>query len=456
MMRDNLKESRITPPADSAEIRTCFDGTLGRQGRGLLGALEDFERLVLPRSLAISNPMYMGLVNSSPLPGAALMDCLVSALDNNAGASHQGPSSEACEAEAIRSLTQALGLGRQMTGLFLPGGTYANLHGLLLARRAAFRKWGASHDRLTIYHSETCHFSIARAALVIGLDPANLRPVPVRGRGSMDTGELDRLITRDKAAGLVPCAVACNLGSTGTGALDPIGEVVEVCRHHDLWCHVDACIGGPLLLLEEYVDLRPALAGVDSLAVDLHKWFFMPLTASLILTRHPGLESDCFQLEASYIPEGEPEAFQRGIPTSRRATGLTVWLALRAYGWDFIAQTVRNNIRLTRLLEDRLRERGYRVLPGGKLSVCCARMEHENLPPDFHEKVAESIRKQGTAWFATVRHGGLTWWRLNILNLYVNESHVLRMAELLDSEVRSRTPAGKNTASTRVLMRTPG
>ena len=435
MMQGNLESARITPVASRGEVHDCFNGSLGQQGKGLMAALQDFEERVLPHSLALSNPMYMGLVNSSPLPGAALMDCLVSALDNNAGASHQGPAAHACEEEVVRSLSEMLGLAPETTGLFQPGGTYANLHGLLLARQASTRKHGASVERLTLYYSQACHFSITRGAHVIGLSPENLRAVPVKGRGCMDTSALDAMIASDKAAGLTPCAVVCNLGSTGTGALDPVAEVISICHRHAVWCHVDACIGGPILLMDEFSDYRESVAQADSMSVDLHKWFFMPLTASLVLTRHSELETACFQLEASYIPKGTSEPYQRGLATSRRATGLTVWLALRAYGWDTISEAVGENIRLTRLLEGRLKDLGFTVLPDGELSVCCARLDADDLPPGFHDTVAQNIREQGAAWFATVRHDGHDWWRFNILNLYADESHVLRMSELLMYEV---------------------
>lgn len=439
MIRANTGSSRITPEMNQDQIRDCFSHSLGMQGHGLMETLAEFEQKVLPHSLSISNPMYMGLVNSSPLPGAALMDCLVSALDNNAGASHQGPAADACEAEVIRSFSELLGLDAKMTGQFVPGGTYANLHGLLLARTQCADKTGAGYGEMTLYYSEACHFSIVRAAQVIGLTPDQLKPVPTIGRGAMDTDALVTMITEDKTVGLTPCAVVCNLGSTGTGALDPLDQFVDICKQQDLWLHVDACIGGPILLMDEFSGYRDALSQADSFSVDLHKWFYMPLTASLVMTRHPDIEADCFQLEASYIPQGQPEPYQRGLSTSRRSTGLTTWLAIHAYGWQTIESAVRRNIRLTRLLEERLSEAGLNVLPGSELSICCARMNDNNLATDFHERVAENIRHQGTAWFGTVRFEDSTWWRFNILNLYVDESHVHKMADLLLREIGRMT-----------------
>lgn len=447
LIRGNTSPSRITPEAGRIAVRECFEGTLGQQGGGLLAALQDFEQLVLPRSLHISSPMYMGLVNSSPLPGAALMDCLVSAIDNNAGASHQGPAADACEAEVVRSLSEVLGLDTRMTGMFVPGGTYANLHGLLLARTVCAEKHQVACDSMTLYFSEACHFSIARAGKIIGFSPRNLKAVPTRGRGSIDTEALEAMIEKDKRSGLVPCAIVGNLGSTGTGALDPINAIIDICDRQGSWCHVDACIGGPVLMLKEFVGYREALTRADSLSIDLHKWFFLPLTASLALTRHPHVEAECFQLEASYIPQGSSEPYQRGVPTSRRATGLTAWLTIRAYGWDLIEAAVRRNIELTRLLEDKLSEAGLQVLPDGELSVCCARLDDDSLPADFHEQVAEHVRRNGSAWFGTVHHDGRVWWRFNILNLYADETHVEEIVGLLFREMHRLNATSKSSAA---------
>src|SRR5687767_6531751 len=73
----------VAPPEPMAEIRAHFRGTLGEDGIGLKALVEELEREVLPRSIRIPHPMYAGLVQSSPLPGAALADACLGALNNN-------------------------------------------------------------------------------------------------------------------------------------------------------------------------------------------------------------------------------------------------------------------------------------------------------------------------------------------------------------------------------------
>jgi aromatic-L-amino-acid decarboxylase len=434
----------VQPPHQMNEIREHFRATLGEEGIGLEALIAELEEEVFPRSIRIANPMYAGLVQSSPLPGAALADSLISAINNNAGASHQGPAATACEEEAVRALAGMLGLDAQWDGLFLAGGTFATLQGLLLARSHAFPEALPSEARL--YTSQAAHFSIARAAQITGLAAQAVVAIPTLGRGQIDVEALRARIQQDRAAGLKPYAVGVTFGTTGTGALDPIAEVAELCAIEGLWLHVDACYGAAACLLPEFAEQRAALQLADSISLDAHKWLFMPLTAGLVLTRHPEIAARTFDHDASYIPGHELEAWQRGMPTSRRAAGLTVWAGLRAHGFRPIREAVERNIGHARLAEQLLRDAGFQVLGGGELSVACARW----VPPSIsleesnalQGQIAESVADSGGAWFSTVRHDGKIWLRLNFTNLYTRDEHVERMVKLIREAADEGMPGG--------------
>ncbi|HZH03007.1 MAG TPA: pyridoxal-dependent decarboxylase, partial [Myxococcaceae bacterium] len=204
-----------------------------------------------------------------------------------------------------------------------------------------------------------------------------------------------------------------------------------------LWLHVDACYGAAASLLPEFAERRAALARADSISLDAHKWLFMPLTAGLVLTRHPEVAARAFDDDASYIPGREMEAWQRGIPTSRRAAGLMVWAGLRAHGFRPIREAVGRNIRQARLAERLLQGGGFQVLEGGELSVACARWTPAGLGSEatdaLQEGIAERVADSGGAWFSTVWHLGKTWLRLNFVNLYTRDEHVVRLVKLIQN-----------------------
>jgi aromatic-L-amino-acid decarboxylase len=431
-----LEERPVSPGVNRGELTKRFAGTLNDDGVGLEAVLEEFRERVLPASMGTPHPLYLGLVNSSPLPGAALADLLVSALNNNGGAFHQSPAMTACESEVVRAFARLYDLPDETEGMFLPGGTWATLQALVMARVRAIGK-RAPGAALRVYASEAAHFSVARTALVAGIDVDDIVSLPAVGRGELDVQELAETIRRDRRDGKTPLAVVATAGTTGTGAIDPMPEVAELCATEKVWLHVDGCYGGAIALAPE---LRGLLAGVDraqSIAVDPHKWFFVPVTAALLLVPESGLGARCFDTaQGSYIPDdGVVDAWRRGIPTTRRSSGFTVWMAIRAHGWSAIRDAVRRNIDLTRLLERLLAERGFQVLPDGQLSIACARWERAGVDSatldQIQAEITERVVKTGKAWFSTVRHGGKAWLRFNLVNLHTREHHIRSLADLV-------------------------
>jgi glutamate/tyrosine decarboxylase-like PLP-dependent enzyme len=287
-----------------------------------------------------------------------------------------------------------------------------------------------------LYTSTATHFSATRAARVAGLRREQIRALPVHGRGTLDPEALGMAIAADRRAGLRPFAVVGTLGTTGTGAVDPLPQLAALCREERVWFHVDACYGGASLLLDVPPRGAAALAEADSVAVDPHKWFLMPMVAALLLHRHPEIAARAFADDASYIPgTHDAEPWQLGIPTSRRAAGFTIWTALRTHGFSEIREVVERNIVLTRRLEARLGEAGLRVLGGGELSVACARLEPAGFTADeidrLQQAVAARVCATGRAWFSTVQHDGLRWMRFNILNFRIRARHVDAVGDLV-------------------------
>lgn len=408
-----------------------ISGSLGESGVGVEGMLDEFERWVLPGAIRIPSPRYIGLVNSAPLPAGPLADLLVSAMDNNAGAEGQGPSAWAAEREVLRILGEwCYGRG-DVGGMLLPGGSFANLQGIALAREWAFPEWSekgpASLPGMpTLYVSEASHFSAHRAGTVIGLGRAGIRSVPAYGRGEMDASELRRMIASDRAAGRLPFAVVATVGTTGTGAFDPVTEIAEIAEAEKLWLHVDACYGGAALLVPE---LRRRFRGVEraqSIAVDPHKWLYIPLTCSVLLTPSDEYATRAFDISTSYIPSADQvDPYRRGIPTSRRTSALTLWAVLRAYGAGRLREMVRNDIICMRALEDELVESGFEVMSGGELSVACARWVPTGMGEGdidlLQHRIADAAVDGRELWFGTVEHAGRTWLRFNLLNPYASE-----------------------------------
>src|SRR6516162_3586640 len=177
-----LEQRPVAPTVERGALLEQFAGTLGDDGVGLLEVLDEFRERVLPACMGTPHPLYLGLVNSSPLPAAALADLLVSSLNNNGGAFHQSPAMTTCEAEVVRAFARLYDLPADAAGMFLPGGTWATLQALVMARfRAIGRR--APGPGLRVYASDAAHFSVARCASVVGVGPEDVVLLPALGRG---------------------------------------------------------------------------------------------------------------------------------------------------------------------------------------------------------------------------------------------------------------------------------
>src|SRR5262249_23314265 len=160
------------------------------------------------------------------------------------------------EAEVVRLFSDLFGFPAGSEGMILPGGSFANLQALVLARSRAFPDGEMRRPR--VYASEAAHFSVARAAHVAGVPEAGVGAIPTRRRGEMIPEALAERIQQDRREGAIPVAAVATAGTTGTGAIDPLAAIAAVCLQEQVWFHVDACYGGATILSEA---LRPRLDG---------------------------------------------------------------------------------------------------------------------------------------------------------------------------------------------------
>src|SRR6267143_6061027 len=176
-----LDSAPVTSPATPAELRTLFDEPLPISGMAAKDILAQFARDVAPHAMQIPSPRYFGQFNPTPLAIGVWADALCSALNQNAGAWRNGPTSALMEAQVIRWLCELIGYGPEAFGTLASGGSEANLIALKCARDHAARKIcevgvRAAGD-LTVYASEQCHFSIEKGVDILGLGRKSLRKI---------------------------------------------------------------------------------------------------------------------------------------------------------------------------------------------------------------------------------------------------------------------------------------
>lgn len=312
---------------------------------------------ILPQSLAIHHPHNLGHQVATPLPIAALCD-LVASLTNQAMAVYEtGPSATMLERQVIRWLTDLIGWqtvqNSHTHGILTSGGAQANLTALLAARQyaATWDVWqcgthAPEMPKLKILASEHTHYSIARAAGIMGLGTEAVIKIATDHNGSMDLSELKKAHQQCIARDEIIVAVVATAGCTPTGSIDPLLAIGGYCNAQKVWLHVDGAHGASALLSNQY---RANLSGIDladSVVWDGHKLLYMPAPVSAVLFKNPLNSYQAFAQDASYLFQGnsiDDESYNisyRTLECTKRMMALKLWTAFSLYGVEGMGSLV--------------------------------------------------------------------------------------------------------------------
>lgn len=220
------------------------------------------------------HPMYAGQMLKPPHPIARLAYALAQWINPNNHALDGGRASSAMEREAVAEIAQMYGW-REHLGHLTGGGTMANLEALWVAGRLAPGK--------TILASEQAHYTHKRISSVLQL---NCEAIVCDQRGRMDLAALKARLARGDVG-----TVVATMGTTSTGSVDPLVQILELSRQHGFRVHCDAAYGGYFMLAQnlsgETRGAFEAILHADSLVIDPHKHGLQPYGCGCVLFSDP-------------------------------------------------------------------------------------------------------------------------------------------------------------------------
>ncbi|GAB2782830.1 pyridoxal phosphate-dependent decarboxylase family protein [Streptomyces daliensis] len=315
-------------------------------------ALDELEEVYLRDAVYFHHPRYLAHLNCPVVIPAVVAEAVLSAVNSSLDTWDQSAGGTLIERRLIEWTAGRIGLGKSADGIFTSGGTQSNLQALLLARDEACRsvqKDSATPvprtdilPRLRILTSECSHFSIEKAATLLGLGAEAVISVPCDQDRRMRAPALARELERCERENLVVMAVVATAGTTDFGSIDPLPEIAELCEQAGTWMHVDAAYGCGLLVSRR----RHLLTGIeraDSVTVDYHKSFFQPVSSSAVLVRdastlrHVTYHADYLN-PARMVEKRIPNQVDKSIQTTRRFDALKLWMTLRTMGADGVGE----------------------------------------------------------------------------------------------------------------------
>lgn len=436
---DHLREQPVTRKSDRPVLEKRLREALPEQGTGTVQVLEQVQRDVLSNVMPLDHPRFFAFVPSPNNFVSVMADALVSGFNVFAGTWLEASGPAEIELVTIDWLRQLCGLPDTAGGLFVSGGSVANLTALATARHIRLRD---NIQDVVVYCSDQTHSSIERGLRMMGFGPTQLRKLSSDDTYRLSLPGLRQAVADDRAAGKTPFCVIANAGTTNTGTVDPLPALAEFCREEGMWLHADGAYGAAAVLCDKGRALLEGLAYVDSLSLDPHKWLFQPYEIGCVLVRENRWLKETFHILPEYLKDiarGEEEInfCDYGIQLTRGFRALKLWMSLKTFGLEAFREAVLWGFTLAERAEEVLRESScWEVITPAQMGIVTFRFEREGWTraqlDTLNERIVDEMISDGFSMISTTSLRGRTVLRLCTINPRTTEDDIRETIQKLE------------------------
>ncbi len=393
--------------------------------------LIDLEHKIHPRDFAF-------------IPGpsnfvSVMADTIAGGMNIFSGAQLTSSAATIIELQVIDWLRQIFGFAEGAGGLFVSGGSAANLTGLAAARHFILDD---NIARARIYYSDQTHVSNIKALKLLGFQAEQYCSISTDEHFRINLDELQERITSDRQAGLRPFCIIANAGTTNTGAVDPLQELIVIRDAEKMWLHVDGAFGAAAALTDRGKKLLSGLEHVDSLSFDPHKWLFQPYEIGGIIVRDMNHLQKTFATNASYLrdiqgPDSqELNFFDYGIQMTRGFRALKMWLSIKTFGLASFRKAIDRGIELAELVQTQLgKSEHWEIVTPAQLGIITFRYVVEGLDEsalsELNQRIVQSIVDDGFAFILTTSLREQTVLRICAINPRTTDEDIRQTIEKL-------------------------
>ncbi|NKB38408.1 MAG: aminotransferase class V-fold PLP-dependent enzyme [Gammaproteobacteria bacterium] len=393
--------------------------------------LIDLEHKIHPRDFAF-------------IPGpsnfvSVMADTIAGGLNIFSGAQLTSSAATIIELQVIDWLRQIFGFEDSAGGLFVSGGSAANLTGLAAARHLILNDDIGS---ARIYYSDQTHVSNIKALKLLGFQAEQFSSISTDEDFRIKPDELQECVNKDRDAGFKPFCIIANAGTTNTGAVDPLEELLAIRDTEQMWLHVDGAFGAAAALTDKGREVLKGLENVDSLSFDPHKWLFQPYEIGGIIVRDMNHLQKTFATNASYLrdiqgPDSqEVNFFDYGIQMTRGFRALKMWLSIKTFGLAAFRKAIERGIELAELVETELKKsEHWEIITPAQLGIITFRYViaglDESALSELNQRIVQSIVDDGFAFILTTSLRGQTVLRICAINPRTSDEDIRLTIEKL-------------------------
>ncbi|WP_299436428.1 pyridoxal-dependent decarboxylase [uncultured Aquimarina sp.] len=382
-MYSNIDNQKVYNNPNPQEIKDFFKESIPSDSSEVEDILSIIKKNVIPNSTIHYSPHFYPWVTSCASQASIIGDFLATALNVNATTWMNSAASSEIEKQVIEWIGQFCGYSNNASGVFLSGGSTANLTGIQVARRLKSNidisiDGLKEQSQFTVYASEETHYCIDKSIDALGIGKKHLRKIATLSDFTINVKELEAQIKEDLAFGYTPMCIVGNAGTVNTGAIDPLYQLAELCEKYDVWFHVDAAYGGCAANLEATKSSFKGLNQADSVAIDLHKWLFVPFEAGCILVKDKNHLKETFSVipeyqKFDYNQELQVDFSEYSFQQSRNFKALKVWMNFKVYGQENLKQAIDGSIKVMNFLTVLIQKSNDFEFMASGLSIVCFR-----------------------------------------------------------------------------------
>ncbi len=428
-----LGGQRVGTKAEAGAARAWEGRAAPEKPTPFAAVLERVVGEVLPNTMHVNHPRFFAYV---PGPGnfvGAMADALVSGYNVFAGTWISGSGPELLEREVVNWLRDWCGFPQSAGGLFVSGGSLANLTALAAAREA---RLGTETDKAVVYLSDQAHSSLAKGLRILGFAPHQLAAIETDADFRMPVEALAERIRADRERGLRPFCTIASAGTTNTGAVDDMAAIAGLCRSEGLWMHVDGAYGAAAVLTGRGKRLLAGIELADSLSFDPHKWLFQPFECGCVLVREGRLLEEAFRVTPEYLKDTQARRAEwnyadQGIQLTRGFRALKLWMSIETFGLAAFRAAIERGFEMAETAAERMVRTGrWELATPARMGIFCFRRVGGD--DAFHLRMVEEMVADGTALATSTVLRGRTVLRMCTINPRTTVEDIERTVERLE------------------------
>ena len=436
---EQVRAQSVTNKATRPVLEARLREPVPQQGNTIEKVLEQTQQDVLSNIMHLDHPRFFAFV---PGPGnfvSAMADALASGFNIFAGTWLEASGPTQIELITIDWLRQMCGLPDTGGGLFVSGGSVANLTALATARHIMLND--DIHDAI-VYCSDQTHSSVARALRILGFPTSQVRIFSTDEQFRLRLNDVQHAIEQDRKDSKRPFCIVASAGTTSTGAIDPLDGLADLCQREHLWLHVDGAYGAAAMLSEQGRILLKGLEHADSLSLDPHKWLFQPYEMGCVLVKNAHWLKETFHILPEYLQDIDQGAEETnfcdyGIQLTRGTRALKLWMSLKIFGLDAFRQAIEHGIRLAEHAETVLCASScWEIVTSAQIGIVTFRYAPDHCTAEqqehINQQLVDALIQDGFAMLSsTILHGHTTL-RMCTINPRTTDEDIRETIERLE------------------------